>query len=69
MAQRRLADTDDTLSAVADSCGFPGPGALRQADPVGRNRYGHLYGDGFTRCRVCAARRQAAGASPPDRIR
>ena len=54
MAQRKLADTDDTLPAIADSCGFPGPGALhyafkrkfgcspnewRRADPVGRSQY------------------------------
>ncbi len=31
MAQRELADTDDTLLAIADNCGFPGPGALHYA--------------------------------------
>ncbi|MPM59863.1 hypothetical protein SDC9_106709 [bioreactor metagenome] len=28
MAQRKLLDTDETLPAIADECGFPGPGAL-----------------------------------------
>ncbi|MDD3155624.1 MAG: helix-turn-helix domain-containing protein [Victivallaceae bacterium] len=31
MAQRKLMDTDETLPAIADECGFPGPGALHSA--------------------------------------
>lgn len=31
MAQRKLMDTDETLPAIADECGFPGPGALHGA--------------------------------------
>ena len=31
MVQRKLMDTDETLPAIADECGFPSPGALHYA--------------------------------------